>query len=200
MIRKSGAAMWASILALVLAMEPPAPAAEAPPDDPAPASAPVGLIAGTATAIVPLIVGGALMAEDQSPRLEAAGFIVMASGSRWRPGSRTASKARGGAPRSMAASHWRCRPARWLRWRRATRSNAASATSSESPRRSSCRWRWGARARRRHEPVRSRPSRATTPALVVAGAAGGGSRPGSAGARRFETNLDQEGAVDAEHS
>ena len=68
--------MWASILALVLAMELPAPAAEAPPAEPAP----VGLIAGTATAIVPLIVGGALMAEDQSPRLEAAGFIVMASG------------------------------------------------------------------------------------------------------------------------
>lgn len=68
--------MWASILVLVLATELPAPAAEAPPDDPAP----VGLIAGTTTAIVPLIVGGALMAEDQSPRLEAAGFIVMASG------------------------------------------------------------------------------------------------------------------------
>jgi len=79
-LRKSGAAMWASILALILAMEPPAPVAEAPPDDPAPASAPVGLIAGAATAIVPLIVGGALMAEDQSPKLEAAGFIVMASG------------------------------------------------------------------------------------------------------------------------
>jgi hypothetical protein len=72
--------MWATILALVLAMEPPAPAAEAPPDDPAPVGAPIGLVAGTATAIVPLIVGGALMAEDQSPRLEAAGFIVMASG------------------------------------------------------------------------------------------------------------------------
>ena len=68
--------MWASILALVLATELPAPATEAPPVDPAP----VGLIAGTATAIVPLMVGGALMAEDQSPRLEAAGFIVMASG------------------------------------------------------------------------------------------------------------------------
>jgi hypothetical protein len=68
--------MWAPILALVLATELPASAAEAPPSDPAP----VGLIAGTATAIVPLIVGGALMAEDQSPRLEAAGFIVMASG------------------------------------------------------------------------------------------------------------------------
>jgi hypothetical protein len=68
--------MWASILALVLATELPAPAAEAPPHDPAP----IGLIAGTATAIVPLIVGGALMAEDQSPRLESAGFIVMASG------------------------------------------------------------------------------------------------------------------------
>ena len=68
--------MWASILALVLATELPAPTAEAPPNDPVP----VGLIAGTATAIVPLIVGGALMAEDQSPRLEAAGFIVMASG------------------------------------------------------------------------------------------------------------------------
>jgi hypothetical protein len=68
--------MWASILALVLATELPAPAAEAPPSDPAP----VGLLAGTATAIVPLMVGGALMAEDQSPRLEAAGFIVMASG------------------------------------------------------------------------------------------------------------------------
>ena len=63
-------------MALVLAMEIPAPAAEAPPHDPTP----VGLIAGTATAILPLIVGGALMAEDQSPRLEAAGFIVMASG------------------------------------------------------------------------------------------------------------------------
>ena len=80
MIRKSGAAMWATILALVLAMEPPAPAAQAPPDDPAPVGAPIGLVAGTATAIVPLIVGGALMAQDQSPRLEAAGFIVMASG------------------------------------------------------------------------------------------------------------------------
>ena len=68
--------MWASILALVLATELPAPVPEAPPDDPAP----VGFIAGAATAIVPLIVGGALMAEDQSPRLEAAGFIVMASG------------------------------------------------------------------------------------------------------------------------
>jgi hypothetical protein len=68
--------MWASILALVLVTELPAPAAEAPPNDPVP----VGLIAGSATAIVPLIVGGAMMAEDQSPRLEAAGFIVMASG------------------------------------------------------------------------------------------------------------------------
>jgi hypothetical protein len=68
--------MWAPILAMVLATELPGPAAEAPPPDPAP----VGLIAGTATAIVPLIVGGSLMAEDQSPRLEAAGFIVMASG------------------------------------------------------------------------------------------------------------------------
>lgn len=68
--------MWASILALVLATELPAPAAEAPPHDPAP----VGLIAGSATAIVPLIVGGAMMSEDQSPKLEAAGFIVMASG------------------------------------------------------------------------------------------------------------------------
>jgi hypothetical protein len=68
--------MWAPILAMVLATELPAPAAEAPPLDPAP----VGLIAGAATAIVPLIVGGSLMAEDQSPRLEAAGFIVMASG------------------------------------------------------------------------------------------------------------------------
>ncbi len=61
---------------MVLATELPAPAAEAPPRDPAP----VGFIAGAATAIVPLIVGGSLMAEDQSPRLEAAGFIVMASG------------------------------------------------------------------------------------------------------------------------
>jgi len=68
--------MWASILALVLATELPAPAPEAPPHDPAP----IGLIAGTATAVLPLIVGGALMAEDQSPRLESAGFIVMASG------------------------------------------------------------------------------------------------------------------------
>ncbi len=68
--------MWASILAVVLATELPAPAAGAPPDDPAP----VGLVAGTATALLPLIVGGALLAEDQSPRLEAAGVIVMASG------------------------------------------------------------------------------------------------------------------------
>jgi hypothetical protein len=72
--------MWASILAVVLATELPAFAAEAPPDEPPPAGAPVGLIAGTVTAVVPSIVGGALMAEDQSPRLEAAGVIVMASG------------------------------------------------------------------------------------------------------------------------
>jgi len=68
--------MWASILAVVLATELPAPAAAAPPDDPPP----VGLVAGTATALLPLIVGGALMAEDQSPKLETAGLIVMASG------------------------------------------------------------------------------------------------------------------------
>jgi len=68
--------MWASILVLVLATELPAPAAEAPPTDPVP----VGLIAGSATAVVPLIVGGALMAEDQSPKRESVGFIVMASG------------------------------------------------------------------------------------------------------------------------
>ena len=41
---------------------------------------PIGLAAGTATAIVPLIVGGALMAQDHSPQLQETGLIVMASG------------------------------------------------------------------------------------------------------------------------
>jgi hypothetical protein len=68
--------IWASILAVVLAAELPAPAGDPPPDDPPP----VGLCAGAATTIVPFVVGGALMAHDQAPHLEATGVIVMASG------------------------------------------------------------------------------------------------------------------------
>lgn len=68
--------MWASILAVVLAAELPAAAPEPPPEDP-PA---VGVAAGTATALVPLIVGGALMANDRSPQLQEAGMIVTLSG------------------------------------------------------------------------------------------------------------------------
>ena len=55
--------IWASILAVVLAADLPAPANDPPPDDPPP----VGLVAGAATAIVPFVIGGALMAHDQSP-------------------------------------------------------------------------------------------------------------------------------------
>jgi hypothetical protein len=70
--------MWASasILAVVLAAELPAPAGEAP----APEPPPVGLAVGTATALVPLVVGGALMANDRSPHLQQAGMIVTLSG------------------------------------------------------------------------------------------------------------------------
>jgi hypothetical protein len=70
--------MWASILVVVLSAELPASPAGAPADEQAPA--PIGLAAGTATAIVPLIVGSALLAQDQTPRLQKAGLIVMASG------------------------------------------------------------------------------------------------------------------------
>jgi hypothetical protein len=62
---------------LAVALNAQVPAAEAPAADDAP---PVGLIAGSATAIVPLVVGGVLMAHDQSPRLERTGVIIMASG------------------------------------------------------------------------------------------------------------------------
>jgi len=68
--------MWASILAVVLATELSG-------GTNAPASAdrpPVGLAAGAATAIVPLIVGGALMANNHSPSRQQAGVVVMASG------------------------------------------------------------------------------------------------------------------------
>ncbi|HEY6475654.1 MAG TPA: hypothetical protein VI456_03680 [Polyangia bacterium] len=68
--------MWASILAVVLAADLPQAAPEPPPEDP-PA---IGVAAGTATAIVPLIVGGALMANDHSPSLQQAGMIVTLSG------------------------------------------------------------------------------------------------------------------------
>ncbi len=61
---------------LVLALTAQLPA-EPPPADDAP---PVGLVAGTAVAIAPLVAGGLLMAHDQSPQLEKAGVIVMASG------------------------------------------------------------------------------------------------------------------------
>ncbi len=68
--------MWASILAVVLAAELPPAVREPPPEDP-PA---VGVAMGTVTAIVPLIVGGALMANDRSPPLQEAGMIVTLSG------------------------------------------------------------------------------------------------------------------------
>jgi hypothetical protein len=71
--------MWvsASILAVVLAAElPPSAAPEPPPEDP-PA---VGLAMGMATAIVPLVVGGTLMANDRSPHLQEAGMIMTLSG------------------------------------------------------------------------------------------------------------------------
>ena len=68
--------MWAAVLAVILAGDLPVPASELPAEDPAA----VGLVAGAATAIVPLVVGGALMSSDGSPRLEAAGIYVMTSG------------------------------------------------------------------------------------------------------------------------
>jgi hypothetical protein len=61
------------LLALALAAQLPA---EPPPDD----APPVGLVAGAAVAIAPLVAGSLLMAHDQSPQLEKAGVIVMASG------------------------------------------------------------------------------------------------------------------------
>lgn len=72
--------MWTSLLVVTLAAAPaaaPAAATSAAPADEAP---PVGLLAGAATAILPLIAGGLLLAHDQSPRLEASGVIAMASG------------------------------------------------------------------------------------------------------------------------
>ena len=67
----------ASILAVLLAVELPPPAApELPPEAP-PA---VGVAMGAATAIVPLVVGGALMANDRSPHLQEAGMIMSLSG------------------------------------------------------------------------------------------------------------------------
>jgi hypothetical protein len=68
--------MWASILALVLAVDLPA-TAPSPAEDESP---PVGLVAGAATVMVPLIVGGVLLSHVKSPRLETTGVIVMASG------------------------------------------------------------------------------------------------------------------------
>jgi hypothetical protein len=68
--------MWGPLLAVLLAAELPAPASDPPPDE-APR---VGLVAGTATAVVPLIVGGALMANDKSPSREEAGVYVMTAG------------------------------------------------------------------------------------------------------------------------
>jgi hypothetical protein len=68
--------MWASILAVVLAVELPPAAPEPPPEDP-PA---IGVAMGAATAIVPLVVGGALMANDRSPSLQEAGMLVTLSG------------------------------------------------------------------------------------------------------------------------
>jgi hypothetical protein len=71
--------MWvsASILAVLLAAELPPPAAPEPPAEDPPA---VGFAMGTATAVVPLVVGGALMANDRSPQLQEAGMIVTLSG------------------------------------------------------------------------------------------------------------------------
>ena len=68
--------MWASILVVVLAAELPAAPAGVPADE----QPPIGLVSGTATAIVPLIVGSALLAQDHTPKLQEAGLIVMASG------------------------------------------------------------------------------------------------------------------------
>ncbi len=58
-------------------MEAEPPAAEASQAGDAP---PAGFIAGTAVAVATLVAGGFLMAHDQSPQLEKAGVIVMASG------------------------------------------------------------------------------------------------------------------------
>jgi hypothetical protein len=68
--------MWASILAVLLAADLPPAVPETPPEDP-PA---VGVAVGTVTALVPLIVGGVLMANDRSPPRQEAGLIIMESG------------------------------------------------------------------------------------------------------------------------
>src|SRR5262249_43490746 len=70
--------MWASasILAVVLAAELPATAPEPPPEAP-PA---LGVAMGTATAVVPLIVSAALLANDRSPQLQHTGMIVSLAG------------------------------------------------------------------------------------------------------------------------
>jgi len=72
------------VLVLALAAQLPtgAPPTEAPPAEAQPAddAPPVGLIGGTVVALAPLVAGGLLMAHDQSPQLEKAGVIVMASG------------------------------------------------------------------------------------------------------------------------
>ena len=68
--------MWISVLAVMLAVELPAPIQDPPPPEPPP----LGLILGTATAVAPLIAGGVLMAHDDSPHLQRTGLIVMVSG------------------------------------------------------------------------------------------------------------------------
>ena len=68
--------MWLSVLAVMLAVEIPAPASEPPPVEPPP----LGLILGTLTAVAPLVAGGLLLAHDDSPHLQTTGLIVMASG------------------------------------------------------------------------------------------------------------------------
>lgn len=102
--------MWASvpILAVLLAADLPPPAApELPPEDP-PA---LGVAMGTATAIVPLVVGGALMANDRSPHLQEAGMIMTVSGFALAPwiahgveGSWTRAAIYGGATTALSAA------------------------------------------------------------------------------------------------
>src|SRR5262245_213548 len=72
------------LLAMLAAVLPAAPAAPAPLPPPTAAEgdggAPVGLLAGAAAALIPLVVGGALLAQDDSKQSQEMGAQVMAAG------------------------------------------------------------------------------------------------------------------------
>ena len=76
MLEKPVQGMWAATLALVLATELSAGTGASAPA----AGPPVGVAAGAVTAIVPMIVGGALMASDHSSSRQQVGVVVIVSG------------------------------------------------------------------------------------------------------------------------